>query len=100
MRRKNKIGRGSKKIYFYVSAIVVVVITTVILAVQSATVGSELAYFEKQEKTLVSENAVLTDKLLRSESLEKFSAKAEELGFEKPTNIVYISDETEIAQIR
>ena len=100
MRRKNNVKKVSKKLYFYVSVVAFVVFVTVVLAVQSATVGSELAYFEKQEKELVSKNAVLTDKLLRSQSLESFSTKAEELGFEKPTSIVYISGDTEIAQAR
>lgn len=73
--------------------------SSVALAVESSTVGVEIAKLEDDEYQLSTRYNDLSDKLIRSNSLMSISDKAEEMGFIKPSDIVYTNKDETIAKL-
>jgi len=71
----------------------------VFLTVETATSGATLANLEKQETRLIQENAGLKDEIVRASSLNGFEKKSAELGFVKPSKILYITTTEEVAKL-
>jgi large-conductance mechanosensitive channel len=89
---------GYKKVI--IASLGIFIVATVFLAVESSTVGSKLSYLEEQEEKLTNERRSLTEQLNNHNSLTTISAKALELGFSSPQNIIYPSKEGVVANVR
>jgi len=71
----------------------------VFLTVETATSGAVLAKLENQEAGLLQENSDLKDAVVRASSLNGVEKKSVELGFAKPSKILYISSIEEVANL-
>jgi hypothetical protein len=71
----------------------------VFLTVETATSGAVLAKLENQEASLMRENADLNDALVRASSLNGVEKKSVEMGFVKPSQILYINSIEEVANL-
>ncbi len=75
-------------------------VASVILTIDTATSGAEIAKLEKTQASLIQENSSITDSLVKSSSLNLADGKAKELGFTQPERIVYISQKEAVAEAR
>lgn len=85
------------KMYILAIPIVGFILLTVFLTIESASYGARLASLEQKAFLLEKENRDLSAQLVESTSLSELSGKTEELGFSKPLNIVYVSQEKVVA---
>ena len=77
----------------------IVFIASVFFAIEAASMGATLAYLEQQKTDLLKENAELSSQLVSLSSLRKAGEKAKDLGFGKPSNVVYITEEEVVAML-
>jgi len=71
----------------------------VYLTVETATSGAVLAKTESREAALVQENSDLKDTVVRASSLNGVEKKSVEMGFVKPSKILYINGSEEVAKL-
>ena len=71
----------------------------VFLTVETATSGAVLAKAESREATLLQENSDLKDAVVRASSLNDVEKKSLEMGFVKPSKILYINGSEEVAKL-
>ncbi len=76
----------------------ILLVSSVILTIDTATSGAEIAKLEKIQAALLLENSTLTDLLVKSSSLNTVDGKAKELGFTQPDKIIYLSPKEAVAQ--
>ena len=74
-------------------------ILTVYLTIEAATSGAKLAELERQAAEIAAENQRLSGEIVRSSSLKDLGEKAEEMGFIKPQEVVYISEKDAVAKL-
>jgi CHASE3 domain sensor protein len=99
MTKKKKINLNKISKTFLWGLLLVFVAITVFFAVEQATRGSEIALLEKEKITLENRKRELTEELVQTSSLNGAEKKAEELGFVKPSNLVYISEKEAVAKL-
>jgi Tfp pilus assembly protein PilN len=80
-------------------SLLICAVVTVFFAVEQATRGSEIAMLEKEEAVLTNQKKELTERLVQISSLNETEKKAAELGFVKPTNLIYISEKEAVAKL-
>lgn len=78
----------------------VFIVAQVFFTVQNATSGAKLKILEEKEEKLVKENRRLSRKLVETTALSSIEKKAEDLGFSKPQQIMYINTEEAVAQLQ
>ena len=71
----------------------------VYLTVETATSGAVLAGLETKEASLLQENSDLKDAVVNASSLNGIEKKSLELGFVKPSKILYINSTEEVAKL-
>ena len=71
----------------------------VFLTVETATSGAVLAGLEGREASLAQENSDLKDAVVRASSLGGVEKKSTEMGFVKPSKILYINGSAEVAKL-
>lgn len=99
--RKRKVARfGNLKGYSLWILVGILLVASVILTIDTATSGAEIAKLEKTQASLIQENSSITDSLVKSSSLNSADGKAKELGFTQPERIVYISQKEAVAEAR
>lgn len=72
---------------------------TVFFAIEAGVSGAELSALEKTEVILRDENRELSDRIVEASSLSGVEKRANELGFDKPGNTVYIGGGQTIAKL-
>ncbi len=87
------------KVYYIGIPVLVFGILTIFMAIEAASVGAKLTLLDQKASELVKENNDLSGRLVSSTSLLELSGRTEELGFTKPTNIVYITREDVVASL-
>jgi len=95
--RKKETKKKRKFTKLIIPVVVVFVIATVLLTIQTATSGARIAQLEEKQDELTRENRELNDKLVRTSSLTQISEDASELGFHKPSDIVYLTSAEDVA---
>ncbi len=75
------------------------VIATVFFAIEASTLGAHLAKLENEERILNKEKQEYSNQLINSSSLSGMGEKAEQLGFKKPSNVIYISEKEAVAKL-
>ena len=79
--------------------LVIFVIATVFFAIEASTLGARLAELENQEIILNKEKQEYSNQLINSSSLSGMGEKAEQLGFKKPSDVIYISEKEAVAKL-
>lgn len=97
MKKSNLLSRV--KIYILVLPIAIFGIITVFFAIQSGASGAKLTMLESEIRQLGRENKDLSDELVNSTSLSEISRSTEERGFTTPSEIVYVSRDSEVASL-
>ena len=69
------------------------------LTVETATSGAVLSDLERREALLTEENRELGETIAKASSLNSLETKTLELGFNKPSNILYITGKEEVARL-
>lgn len=98
MDKKTKI-LGIKVPLYLLPILIIFGLFTVYLTIEVATSGARLAELERQAAELAGENQRLSGEIVRSSSLKDLGAKAEEMGFVKPSEVVYISADEVVAKL-
>lgn len=99
MRRiKTEKRYGVKKVVLTFLAIVVLGGFTFI-TIETATSGAELSVLERKEAILSEENRELKDTIVKDSSLVEMDEKSQDLGFTKPSQIIYINGKEEFAKL-
>ncbi len=96
-RRKTVAGFNIPMALFPILAIFV--IATVFFAIEASTLGAHLAKLENEEAILIQEKQEYSNQLINSSSLSGMGEKAEQLGFKKPSNVIYISEKEAVAKL-
>ncbi len=106
MRRKQrqKITRNKEKKGYLQLFVVVIfllfIISTIFVTVQTASLGATISELERQETAYIKENREMESALVNNQSLMKLDEKAAELGYVKPNDIIYLSRDNFVAQLR
>lgn len=98
MTKKTEI-MGIKVPLFLLPALVAFGVFTVYLTIEVATSGAKLAELERRAAELAAENQKISGEIVRSSSLKDLGEKAEEMGFSKPSGVVYISEKEAVAKL-
>jgi len=75
------------------------VIANVYLTVETATSGAQIVSLEKKEQILANEKRLSSEEIIKKSSLSSIQQKAQEMGYRKPQNIVYISQKEVVAKL-
>ena len=98
---KNKFNkRFSLNVIFLIGIISVFIVSNIYFAIYSAVISDKLILIEKTEGELVVTNRSLSSNLIKYSSLTSLSEKTQSLGFNKPSNIMYLKEEETVASIR
>ncbi len=97
MNRKKVVTKKKKITKLIIPLFVAFIIATVLLTIQTATSGAKIANLENKQEELAKENRELNDRLIRMSSLTKISEEADELGFVKPSDIIYLTTAEDVA---
>ncbi len=93
-----KTKKSLKPILFWVPAVSLLA-CFVFLTVETATSGAVLAKLESRESSLIQENSDLKDAVVKASSLNGVEKKSTEMGFVKPSKILYIGSQDEVARL-
>ena len=96
---KRKTSTGFNIPVALISIISMFVIATVFFVIEASTLGAHLAKLENEEVVLIREKQEYSNQLINSSSLSGMGEKAEELGFIKPSDVIYISDKEAVAKL-
>ena len=88
----------NKKLYISWFVFGLIFLLTILFTIQTATSGAEFAEIEGVKNKLITENKLLEGEVVKASSLKKLEENAQELGFLKPLNIIYISDSYDVAK--
>lgn len=88
---------GTQVSLMFLSVLGGLFLTTVFLAIASASSGAKLQEIENENAILEEENRAITQRIVSESSLSQVAKKAEELGFTKPEEIVYLSTQKPVA---
>jgi len=88
----------NKKLYISWFVFGLVFLLTIFFTIQTATSGAEFAEVESVKNNLITENKLLEGDVIKLSSLKNLEENAQELGFLKPSNIIYISDGYDVAK--
>lgn len=78
---------------------IVLLVFGVYYIIESVSLGAQLAKTQREEYKLAEENRELSDSLIGTTSLSSFEKKTEEMGFVKPSDIVYLKGEAQVANL-
>ena len=73
--------------------------SSIFLTIESATTGVEVSRLEKTETDLSNQKRGLEEVLVKSLSSSTLQEKSTELGFVKPTDLVYLSQVAPVAKL-
>lgn len=99
IKKRNTEVLGLKIPLFMLPVLIILAVATIFLTIEAATEGAKLANLEQESRELARKNQLLEAELVSSSSLSELGEKAEELGFQKPANVVYISKEEAVARL-
>lgn len=95
----NKKGKYNFRIFLQVIVLFGFIVSTIYFAIKIAAIGDKLTFLNKKEVEIESRNRELSLEIVSSTSLSKFSDESRNLGFIKPSNILYIKAEEAVAKL-
>lgn len=87
-----------KLLFFSISA--VLAISTILATVDSFAGGIEMNSLNKKESKLIAEKKDLEESLVKTSSSRELATKSSELGFEKISEVFYLTKIDTVAQAR
>lgn len=92
--------KKNKKIQFVLLPILTLfVVAIVFFTIEMSTLGAQLVELENEEAKLIKERQEFSVQLIDASSLSEIGEKAEDLGFKKPSSIIYISEKEAVAKL-
>lgn len=85
--------------FIITAVLIVLVIVNVFFTVSASASGAELNSIKESQLEITLGNQELTDKITNESSLSVIGKKAEDLGFTKPENIVYVTSIEPVAKL-
>jgi hypothetical protein len=77
----------------------ILAISSIFMTVETATSGMEVSDLRNKEMILASEKRTLEDTLAKSLSVSSLEEKSTEMGYTKPTEMVYVSEPKSVAKL-
>lgn len=84
---------------FMAPLFVVLLVASVFITIGLVTSGSKLAKLERERATLSKENEDIKRRLVNDSSLTELSEKADDLGFKRPQEIIYVTEIETLAKL-
>jgi hypothetical protein len=78
----------------------ILVIVQVFFTIQTSAMGAELSLYEHKSIELTKENQELKTALVSQSSLSETQEKAEELGYVRPSTIVFVKENAPVTALR
>lgn len=94
-----KLNIKNSRNYILLGVCGVLAIGSVILTIEVATSGAQIANLQSKELVLSDQKRQLEQELVKTISLGQLQEKSNELGFSKPTDTVYLSQVAPVANI-
>lgn len=98
-RNKNKLNLIKIKEYGLWLILFLLVIFNVYTTIETATSGAQIVNLEKREQALANEKRLSSEEITKKSSLSSVEQKAQEMGYQKPQNIVYVSQKEVVAKL-
>ncbi|MGA2910769.1 MAG: hypothetical protein ABSE04_03180 [Candidatus Microgenomates bacterium] len=87
------------KKYILIGVCGILAISSVFMTVETATSGVEVSNLRDKEDQLSEQNRDLEDTLVKSLSISDLEQKSVEMGYIKPTTLVYVTPSQPVAQL-
>lgn len=97
MKRSQFLSRAKIVLLFFSIIIVILCLANIIFSCHLATSGESLKDFDKEIQRLEKDNEILQSKVIALSSYAALSQKAAQLGFVKPSTIIYLKGQTPLA---
>lgn len=98
-KNKNKSILATVKEYFVWILLAGFVVVNIFSTIETATTGAEIMNLEEKQETLIRENRTFSDQIVNQSSLMTIETKAQELGYSKPQNVIYIAEKEVVAKL-
>lgn len=89
----------TKKNYILITICGILIASSVFLTVETATSGAEVAKLDKTVIEMGNQKRILEENLIKGISMTQLQEKSLELGFVKPSNLIYISSVSPVAKL-
>ncbi len=96
---KNNVSIKSFKNYILIVVFGILVVSSVLITIDTAATGAEVANLQKTESKLTDQKRVLEESLVKGVSMAELQQKSIELGFVQPANLVYVSNSQDMSAI-
>lgn len=98
--QKKEVGRiGKFRNYIIGGICAVLAAVSILLTIDVASSGVEMASLEKSQSQLTEQKRSLEESLVKNLSNSELQEKSDQLGFVKPANLVYVSEVPPVAQL-
>jgi hypothetical protein len=97
--KKSFVIFGTEIPSFLAAFLFVLFISTVFFAIETTVLGGRLAKLEIERSELAAKNTELSNQLVKSTSLNSIQEKTGDLGYTKPEQIIYITQEDVVARL-
>lgn len=74
-------------------------VSSIFMTVVTATSGAEVSSLQKEEAVLLNQKRYLEDMLIKTMSVSQLNGKSLELGYERPTSLVYVAQPEAVAKL-
>lgn len=85
--------------YILISVCGILALSSVLMTIETATSSMEVAKLEDQKKQLTEERRTLEEGLVKNISVAGLQEKSLDMGFTKPTNLVYVAGNEQVAKL-
>lgn len=96
---KKEFSVKNTKNYILLGICGILATTSILLTIQTATSGVEISKIETKEQQLLATKKDLEESLIKTLSMNELQEKSGDLGFTKPSNLVYISSNESVAKL-
>ena len=87
------------KKYILIGFLGALAVSSVFMTVVTATSGAEVASLQKEESRLADQKRLLENTLVKTLSMNGLQEKSSGLGYEKPSNLVYVTLPEAVAKL-
>lgn len=98
-KNKNKFKLATVKEYSVWILLAGFVVFNIFSTIETATTGAEIANLEEKQAVLLGENRAFSDQIVNQSSLITIETKAQEMGYAKPQNLIYIAEKEVVAKL-
>lgn len=96
MKKKNN-KTNVLRTYVFVAVLAVFIAVSVFLTVEAVASGSEVTSINEESAALLAKQKELNEVLVKGISVTGLEEKSTEMGFVKPSNVIYINDNESVA---